>query len=246
MLFKGVNIRQELVKERELSEKKGHSLLKEAAGILQKASERDMALLQRLQTPNYDIPVDLALGKYDAARLFSAEEIHRICTRYRLRFLESNFFKNDFPYDALAEINRIEKENGVQIEKFRMIAPPGMFKLEDRCKKDPLLFAQVNENTFYLIHQWGTDLAWYRRLLVWPLQTIYSLAYTLFALSVLLTFIVPLDWIIRNETNPEQIFYYRIAFFVHSLIFLMGFTLFLGLTFRKNFSESEWDNQCFN
>jgi len=140
MFFKPVNIRHALLRERELSEKKEQSLLQETAAVLQRAAENDRAVLNRLQVPNYTSPADLVLYKYDADRLFSASEIHRICTRYRLRFLESSFFKNDFPYAAITEINRLEKDNGVHIEKFKLIAPPDMFKLEDRCKKDPLLF----------------------------------------------------------------------------------------------------------
>ncbi len=246
MIFGPVNIREELIRERELHERKEHLLLSEALGLLKRGAKRDKEVLDRLKTPNYETSQPLSLLKYDASRLFSVEDIHEICTRYRLRFLESSSFKNDFPQDVLIEINLFEKENDLQIEKFRMIAPPDMFRLEDRCKKDPLLFAQVNEETFYLIHQWGTDLAWYRRLLVWPLQNIYSFAYTLLALSVVLASIAPIDWLIRNETNAEQIIYYRIAFFIHTLIFLVGFGLFLGLTFRKNFSVNEWDNPCFN
>jgi hypothetical protein len=246
MIFSPVNIREELIRERELRKGKEQSLLSQALGLLKRAADKDKQILDRLKTPNYDPLQPLSLLKYDANRLFSADDIHEICTRYRLRFLESSSFKNDFPPDVLFEINRFEKENDLQIDKFRMIAPPDMFRLEDRCTKDPLLFAQVNENAYYLIHQWGTDLAWYRRILVWPLQNIYSFAYTLLAVAIVLAALAPIDWLIRNETDPEQIIYYRIAFFIHSLILLVGFGLFLGLTFRKNFSVHEWDNPCFN
>jgi hypothetical protein len=245
-MFKGINLREELQKEKEGRVRSVHSLLEEIKHILHRSEEQDKDVVQRLRTPNYEQPAPLNLIRYDAQRLFTKQEIHRICSRYRLRFLDSSLFKNDFPYDVVAEINRFEKENNVCVEKFKMIAPPHLFKLEDRCKKDPLLFAWVGENSFYLIHQWGSDLAWYRRWLVWPLQNVYNASYTILALALLLTFITPIDFIIRNETNTEQIVYYRIAYFVHSLIFLCGFTIFLGLTFRKNFSEQEWDNECFN
>ncbi|HXC03791.1 MAG TPA: hypothetical protein VNZ86_03515 [Bacteroidia bacterium] len=246
MIFKGINIRDELLRKRQLQHGAVHSLLSDVKNILKHSEEKDKQVLARLTTPNYTKPVPVSLRNYDPQRLFSKEEIHEICSRYRLRFLDSSYFKNEFPYDALAEINRFEKENGLTVEKFKIIAPPHLFKLEDRCKKDPLLFAQVGENSFYLLHQWGHDLAWYREWLVWPLKNIYTTAYALFALSFIITLITPLSWIIRNETNPEQILYYRIAYFAHTLIFLFGFTLFLGMTFRKNFSEQEWDNECFN
>jgi hypothetical protein len=245
-MFKGINLRQELLREREGKNHQVLALLSEVKHLLLQSEEKDKQVLQRLKTPNYDRPAPLLLKQYDADRLFSSEEIKRICSRYRLRFLDSSYFKNEFPYDVLAEINRFEKDNDLHVEKFKLIAPPHLFKLEDRCKKDPLLFAQVGENSFYLIHQWGHDLAWYREWLVWPLKNVYTTAYFMLGLALLLTCITPTDFIIRNETNTEQIFYYRIAFFAHTLIFLMGFTLFLGMTFRKNFSEQEWDNACFN
>lgn len=246
MIFSPVSITSELRRLKEAGGNKSHSLIGDALKLLKQSEEKDKALLERLKAPNYETPSPLTLLKYDPEKLFSDKEIRELCATYRLRFLDSNYFKNDFPYDAIAEVNKFEKENGVQIEKFKMIAPPDMFRLEDRCKKDPLLFAQVADNSYYLIHQWGTDMAWYRRLLVWPLKNLYTFAYFMLALSVVLTFLVPIDWIIRNETNIEQIVYYRIAFFAHTVIFLLGFSLFLGMTFRKNFSSLEWDNQCFN
>jgi len=35
----------------------------------------------------------------------------------------------------------------------------------------PLLFAQLTDNSYYLIHKWGNDLAWYKKYLYLPLQT---------------------------------------------------------------------------
>jgi hypothetical protein len=49
----------------------------------------------------------------------------------------------------------------------------------------------------------------------------------------LLACIVPIDWIIRNETPPEQIVYFRIAVFLHTIIFLVGFGLFWALPSGK-------------
>ncbi|HEV7229725.1 MAG TPA: hypothetical protein VGO45_00270 [Bacteroidia bacterium] len=246
MRFKPVNLRQELIRERNALQHKTARLLGDALQILNHASENDQLLIDRLRKPNYEAPEQMHLIKYDADRLFSSEEIRATCARYRLRFLDSSSFKKDFPYDALAETKRFEKDNHLTVSKFKMMAPPEMFNLEDRCKKDPLLFAQVGDNSYYLIHQWGTDLAWYRALIMWPLKNIYTFAQTLVLLSILLTFVVPLDWIIRRETHLEQIIYFRIAFFLHTIIFLVGFCLFLGMTFRKNFSVAEWDNPCFN
>jgi hypothetical protein len=246
MAFKPVNIRTALIRERGLLAPKEQPVLKAVSRILHAALDRDQTVNERLRAANYNVPEALSLQKYDTARMFSSLEIQALCARYRLRFLDSSAFKPDFPYGAIAEINRFERDNQLSISKFKMLAPPEMFNLEDRCKKDPLLFAQVGEDSFYLLHQWGSDLAWYREVLMWPLKNIYTFAQSLIAVSVLLTFIVPIDWIIRNETHVEQIVYFRIAFFVHTIIFLLAFGLFLGLTFRKNFSEQEWNNPCFN
>ena len=98
MIFSPVNIGEELIRERELHNRKEQSLLSEAFGLLKRAGEKDKEILHRLKTPNYDLPQPLALQKFDAKRLFSVDDIHEICTRYRLRFLDSSAFKNDFSF----------------------------------------------------------------------------------------------------------------------------------------------------
>jgi hypothetical protein len=53
-----------------------------------------------------------------------------------------------------------------------IMAPKESFRLQAK-PEDPLLFYKINEEYFYLIHKWGNDLSWTRRIKVifWNLFT---------------------------------------------------------------------------
>ena len=102
------------------------------------------------------------------------------------------------------------------------MAPSKAFDLEN-INKDPLLFAQLNDNTFYLIHQWGHDLAWYRRLLTWPLQNFKTLMIFLMTVCFLFAFSLPSS-IMHIFTLQSEI-YLRLWLTIHTFIGLLGFAL---------------------
>jgi len=238
MIFSALNIRKELIKERNHQQE----LLQAANRLLENAAASESEILSRLKNKtgeNSNLPIE----NLDEENIFSIYEIRQICIRYRLRFLESTFFKSEFPYAAIAEINSFEKKHDVKIQSFRIIAPSKEFELEN-INKDPLLFAQLSDRSFYLIHQWGHDLAWYRKILSWPLQNFKTLMITLAALCVIFSFSLPSS--IMNILNFQSEIYLRLWLTVHTFIGLLGLTLWIGLSYDKNFSSNNWDSKYFN
>ena len=60
-----------------------------------------------------------------------------------------------------------------------------MFRLKNY--DDPLLFINLGNDYFYLIHKWGNDLSPFRKLLMWPFKNILNLIVFMIILSLFLT-----------------------------------------------------------
>lgn len=243
-MFQPVDIRQELQKARTKRKVNEDKLLKEAEALLREGKYVDEELRQRLSSSDHSkIAVDLE--GLDEKDIYSLDDISRICIRYRLRFLDTKYFKPEFPYDALIKIKALERANETKIEKFKIVAPGEAFSLED-ANKDPLLFAELGDGSYYLLHKWGTDLSWYRRILTWPLQDLSTFFITLVAVCAVLAFSLPNDMIVRSEKLYDNIFEFRMLFMTQCVIGLFFFIVFIGMAFHKSFSSMDWDSKCFN
>src|SRR5215216_2274871 len=117
MIFSPLNIQQELIRERLRQEK----LVESAHDILEAAVQTDKKILARLKSTDVEKELNLVLDEGDRSRIFSLTDIRSIAIRYRLRFLDSSFFKAEFPYQAVAEIKAFEKKYGLEIKRFRIM-----------------------------------------------------------------------------------------------------------------------------
>src|SRR5436190_12624697 len=100
MIFSPLNLEKELFRERSRQLK----LMDDVYVILKAAAEDDKKLLQRLKATEAEEEINIFLNTEDQSRIFTLDHIKKIAVRYRLRFLDSAFFKNEFPYEAIAEI----------------------------------------------------------------------------------------------------------------------------------------------
>jgi hypothetical protein len=235
MLFDKVNIYNELLKERE------RTLLEEAAQSLEIAAGKDKEILERLHGNEEGSFPGMETDK-EPEKIFSMRQIERICITYRLRFLDSKYFKQEFPYEAISRINEFEKKYNTKVKRFKIIAPDKAFNLED-CNKDPLLFAQLDNDRFYLIHKWGNDLSWHRKYLYFPARSVYTYFYFMLAVAALFAFTVPFSWFNVAEDN---IMYMRIWFTVHCFIGIFFMGIFLGATMQTSFSSMNWKSKYMN
>ena len=238
MIFSGVNLKDALVKERDRQE----SLLWEARRLLAETAKRDADLLERIRTGGTGSNGIIDVMPADE-NLFSIREIRAICIRYRLRFLNSSHFKPEIPQEALGLIHRIEKKYGITIDTFGIVAPADAFELEN-INKDPLMFACLGNNRFYLIHQWGHDLAWHKRIAAWPLQNFRNFFISIWVVSLCFALLMPSS--VMNLINFESEVYLRIWLTIHTFIGLLGLSLWAGLAFDKTFSCLNWDSKYYN
>ena len=81
-------------------------------------------------------------------KIYHVQQIKEICIDYRLRFLDSSYFKNDIPEEAISKIKYLEKEHNATLEGFKIMAPSKLFQLKNY--DDPLLFAPIGNDYYYL------------------------------------------------------------------------------------------------
>ncbi len=172
-------------------------------------------------------------------KIYHTKEIKQICIDYRLRFLDTKYFKGTIPAEGLSKIKALEKEHDTEIKGFKIIAPSKLFKLED--KDDPLLFAPIGNGYYYLIHQWGNDLHPFRKLLMWPFKNMANLIILVLLISFLVTLMIPDGLFSKSSTNAQ---FWILYFFMFKCI--ASVVIFYGFALGKNFSPAIWNSKYYN
>lgn len=236
------NLEEKLVKTRNKAQNQ-HNFLEEIQAIFRETAEKDQYIKEALQgTSNQKNPRNsFIFDSLEKDKIFHINDIEKICIAYRLRFLKSSFYKEDIPYEAITKIRNLEEEHQTKLNGFKIIAPAKAFQLKNA--DDPLLFAPMGNNYYYLIHKWGRDLHPLRKISMWPFKKLENFVFSLFLLSLLLTFLLPVHYFTNSETNITSHFCLML-FFVFKWI--SGLAIFYGFKKGKSFSESNWKSEYFN
>ena len=171
-MLRNTNIERELLKLKT----RGHqaqTVLLEVQKILETHKHPENRIKENLEKPSNQNQNDFVFDKLDTSKIYHIDQIKDICIDYRLRFLDARLFKGKIPNSAIDKVKHLEEVHETELKGFRIMAPSKLFKLED--KDDPLLFAPIGNEYFYLIHKWGNDLHPLRKILVWPFKGIVNL-----------------------------------------------------------------------
>ena len=128
-------------------------------------------LIKLKRKSNLKINLDFNPDKINSDRLFHIDEIKKICIDYRLRFLDFDYFKGKVPNEAYDNLKEFKYNHPDLNFKIMMMAPSKLFELENY--DDPLMFVSLGNNYYYLIHKWGNDMSYFRKLLMWPFKNLY-------------------------------------------------------------------------
>lgn len=237
MKLRRTNIEQQLSRLKDPNRE--GEILEEVRNILSREFEKDERIREELSSrsavPSNAFEFDLL----ETSRIYHIEQIKKICIDYRLRFLDSSYFKSKIPPSALAEIKEMEKAHGIEMKGYKIMAPSRLFKLED--KDDPLLFAPIGNNYYYLVHKWGNDLHPLRRVFAWPFKSVVNLAMVVVLVSYLLTLLVPDGLFTKSGSSTE---FWIIFFFMFKS--LASVVIFYGFALGKNFNPAIWNSKYFN
>ncbi|WP_313777771.1 hypothetical protein [Flagellimonas ruestringensis] len=188
MILKGTNIEQKL-KDRKRRAKNDNNILAEVQRVLNEDALNEEQIAKRIDAPSNTLANTFDFELMETEKIYHIDQIRDICIDYRLRFLDSSLFKGDIPQEAISKIKHLEAMHQTQLKGFKIIAPSKLFKLED--KDDPLLFAPIGNNYYYLIHKWGNDLHPLRKWFAWPFKNMVNLIVLVLLISYLTTLLVP-------------------------------------------------------
>lgn len=236
-MFESINLQKELQQERTKTE-----VLEEVYLLLDQEAQSEERIKERLKEESSRASF-IQLDLEDCSSVFTLKQIRNVCINYRLRFLDTRYFKSVFPYEAIQKIKAFEKKYNTQLSQFKIIAPAIAFDLQN-INKDPMLFAVLGKDRFLLIHQWGKDLSWTKRITAWPVKNFRNYFLTLWLVAFLFSFTMPSS--VMMEIMPLRELTLRCWLTVHTFIFLMGVTLWLGLSYDKTFSNLNWDSKYYN
>ena len=170
----------------------------------------------------------------ESKNIFHQDTIKKICVRYRLRFLDSNLFKGEYPKNITSIIKNVEIKHDTTLSNFMIMAPSKLFKI--KSPDDPILFVPIGNNYYYLIHKWGEEFNVFRKLLVLPFKNIDNL--TIFSVLVSVVFSLLCKVIMPSLTFSEVFILF--LFLVKGFIFIFFYMFFLT---RRNFNESIWNSK---
>ena len=158
----------------------------------------------------------------DRNKIYHLEQIKKVSINYRLRFLDLKYFKNKLPESAHQDIQQLETLHETHLSGFKIMAPSALFRLEKA--DDPLLFAPLGNDFYYLVHKWGNDLHPLRRLMMLPFKNIWNLLGLVLAISFVVTEIMPKNLFTKS---PDASTYWMLLFFnfkaIASVVLFYGF-----------------------
>lgn len=236
--MKGVNLLEKLegIRTKEIGE---DSVLRQVNEILSQEHQFQSDALERLHQDDQITSNAFNIGKLQSARVFHISQIELLCHTYRLRFLSTKYYHQELPKQALLQIRELERQHSLHLQGFKIVAPASHFRLKNA--DDPMLFAPIGNNYFYLIHKWGNDLHPLRGAVMWPLKNIENLLVFSLIASFLLTFVIRELFFWRYQDTSEFIMLYLFTFKS-----MAGIILFYGIAMGKNFSEAIWESKFFN
>ena len=197
-------------------------------------------LIKSKRISKIKIDLDYNPDKIDSNRLFHVDQIRKICIDYRLRFLDFNFFKGRVPDEAYTKLKEFELNHPDLDLNIKMMAPTKLFQLENY--DDPLMFVSLGNNYYYMIHKWGNDMSYFRKIFMWPFKNIYNILIYIAVISLLFTSFVP-DGIFFYKNNPEIQFFVVFLFMFKSLAAIF---IYFGFAMGKNFNENIWNSKFYN
>lgn len=235
MLLRRTNIQEKLILAKQ-RDKAADNLINEVYRLLAKGDHDRKRIGANLKNKSGLISNDFNFNLLATAEIYHLRHIKKIAIDYRLRFLDSHYFKGEIPEEAITKIKKLEKDHGLELKGFKILAPSKLFKLEDR--DDPILFAPIGNDHYYLIHKWGYDLHPLRKILMWPFKSLVNLIVLVVGISYLLTLLVP-NGLFSKESSSFQ--FWVIFFFMFKC--LASIVIFYGFALGKNFNPAIWNSR---
>lgn len=217
---------------------KEEQLLAEAKKVLIQNKLTDKNILSNLKFYNSSFEF-LDDEELQPEKIYTQSQIKSVCKKLHLRFLPSQAFEGEVPYEAVLKIEELNAKYRKGLKHFRIMSTKTFFSEHDG-KDQAMLFAQTIYGNYYHIHTWGKKLSGWRRAKYFVLRNFESLIFALLIFSLAEALALP-DRYLSTDTRATYFSMYRMAAFFHLLILNAGLTIFLLFAFHVSFAENNWD-----
>lgn len=272
----GVNVEKEIqsVKTKETSQFKMNPL-EEVKLLMAGDAAEDIAILSKLskhsdfQRIQRHVGEQIELEAFDEkfkGRVYTSEQIKKLCMDYNLRFLNSQRYTGSLDVEITAKLKEFAKEcdldlmQALQHDKFYIMAPADCFILDKkeftskaairRAEQDPVIFYRINnakgEDVYRMIHKWGNDFSIFRLIQGFKWKNIFN-----YHIYHTLTAMIPVSFL-YSFLAPMSMLY--VGFWPLAIIFaLSNFVAFLSFTIKKQdegeeisdfFSHANWNSNA--
>ncbi|MBK6835462.1 MAG: hypothetical protein IPG89_14795 [Bacteroidetes bacterium] len=229
----------QLNQERKKLRKESDELILEAQRILINERFTEKKILDHLKQYNQSFEL-LNEDDIEASNLFTLNELKTFCIKNRMRFVDSNYFKGEFPYESILKIKDFNKFQKKDLCHFKILCPAEL--IADASLKSPAaLFCRTMYGNYYLIHTWGENLSTKRKITNWPLRDFETFFVSVLLITAIITLTLP-NSLLTTDVHVEYFSMYRAACFFHVLILLVGFSVFRMIATNKGLSSSVWDS----
>ena len=219
-------------------------IISQVRQILYKDQFNERNILNHLKKYNQKFEL-VNEDEVESERVFTEDEIKNTCMRFRLRFLSSDSFPHEYPYEVILKLKDLNEAQRKDLRHFFIMADENVFRkgaVNSPNNPECFLFCKTELGKYYLVHRWGKLFGKTRLIRSFPFRNFESLFLCVIALTLLVTFILPTK-LITNDQKADYFSMYRIACFFHVLIIHIGFTVFAFLGFNKSFSEQNFDSK---
>ena len=218
--------------------KKETTILEEVSKILCDNELTRTSIKDKLRAESSTESNDFNIDLLETDKIFHLIQIRSVCVDYRLRFLDSSFFKDGIPEEAISKIHGLEKSHKTTLGGFKIMAPSKTFQL--LSYDDPLLFAPIGNGYYYLVHKWGKDITLTRKLMVTPFKNLLNFMLFSVVISLIITVLTP-ENNLSKAVPMAKIIIFLFAF--KSIVAVLLYTFFM---MGKNFNVAIWDRKYFN
>lgn len=175
--------------------------------------------------------------------LFQEEQIKALCIKHRLRFLPSQLFCGEIPYEVIACIKRFENKHSASHLNFFILAPSSFFLLKN-VYASPLLFVQKKDGSFKLLCQWGDKLPWFVPIVRYPMRDYKSMIVSAIVFGFCMAVWAGIaGWM--NYPNVLKSILVKVPIMIVSAGLFSTVGLIYGLLTKTDFSSDNWQNKFF-
>lgn len=168
-----VNLQEKMIAGKRISAQE-QLVLDEANQLLAGLQQRDNEILSHLgldrniREANKIERIQSKLSRFDQSRVFHIDEIKKICCDYYLKFLPASRYKGTICPLLATKIAEFQGEYSYPVHAGTsyIAAPDESFDLTP-MPEDPLFFAELAGDYYYLVHKWGNDISLTRKWFGW-------------------------------------------------------------------------------